>query len=79
MTIDAQVIARPQSGLSAMHVVGWLITAIFPALFWTGVISFAAPLFGFTLSTMALALTAGSIGLFLTMVYAAVVLGANRS
>ncbi len=79
MMIDAEAIARPESGLSPMHVVGWLITAVFPALFWTGVIAFAAPLFGLSLSAMALAVTAGSIGLFLTMVYVAVVLGASRS
>lgn len=78
LTIDADVISQPHSRLDLAHVAGWAITAIFPALFWTGVISFAAPLLGFAVSTGALLLFAGSIGTFLTLVYAAVVMGSDR-
>ncbi|MEQ8825651.1 MAG: hypothetical protein RIC14_14890 [Filomicrobium sp.] len=54
-------------------VLGWSIVVMFPAVFWTVLVSFIGPAVGVSISTGGLVLFAGSIALFLTLVYGAVV------
>ena len=57
--------------------VGLMIVAVLPALFWTAVISQVAWAAGINLSMTVLALIACAIGGFLSVIYAALVVGAK--
>lgn len=73
--IDAEPQLPVQLKSIAGTLLGWGIVAIVPAVFWAFVCSFIGPLVGVSISTGGLMVIAGSIALFLTLVYVAVANG----
>jgi hypothetical protein len=53
---------------------GLAITALVPAVFWTGLVWLVSPLLGWHMSAMTLGIIAGSITLFLTLICSALLL-----
>lgn len=63
---------RPASG-SPNVLMGFLMVAAVPAVFWTGMAALGGHLLGFTLSPLSLAVMALVLALFLMAVFAAIV------
>ena len=59
------------------RIMGLILMAVVPALFWTAIVAAAAPLIGFTVSFTTLGLIAGGIATFLASVCCAVTGRAN--
>ncbi|MCB1505837.1 MAG: hypothetical protein KDJ47_12745 [Hyphomicrobiaceae bacterium] len=59
------------------RLLGLVVMAVLPAIFWTAVLAWTAPLFGYDPSTGDLAKFAGSVGVFLACVCCAVTSRSN--
>lgn len=79
LALDAGNIRRSETRLPVAKLAGLVIVALFPAVFWTGVIALLSPLFGVQLSFAVLATIAGGSSIFLAAIYAALSASSERS
>lgn len=77
LTLDAAT-ARSETRFPAPKLVGLVLVALMPALFWTAILAVVSNAIGMALSSAALIVTAAAIALFLTIIYAAMTSGADN-
>lgn len=70
--------SEPVANFTADKLSGLALVTVLPTLIWTAIITYAAHLFGADLSAPAIAGTAASIVLFLTMIFAALTTGSDQ-
>lgn len=79
VAIDAGRIAKSSATrLPVGKLVGALIVAGVPALFWTGLLALISHITGLNISTGVLAMTGAGIAVFLLVVYASIVGGSKK-